>query len=389
VKVALIVEWLETWRGGAETSTQQFIHELVDLGVQVAVFTRSHVTARPGVEVHPLRTPGPSRAVHALQFSRRADRAALASGADVIHAITPSLAADVYQPRGGTFAETIARNRVLRRTSVARTIKRLAQHVNVKQRVLLKLERQMLTRPNPPVVLALSDYVVRQLHEHYRLADARIRKVFNGVAPDTTPEAERAEHRAEVRRLYRVEDGEVLALTVAHNFRLKGVGTLLDAVGRLQAQGRAERLKVVVAGKSRIAPWENRAKRRRVGDIVQFVGPTQRIRHFYHAADLLVHPTYYDPCSRVVLEALASDLPVISTRFDGAAEMIADGENGFVLDAPDDAATLAERIGRMLDDGVRGRMRAAARALPPADMRRHAEEVVAVYRSLREGAQAR
>lgn len=382
MKVALIVEWLETWRGGAETSTQQFIHELVDLGVQVDVFTRSHVTARPGVRVYPLRTPGPSRALHAVQFTRRADRAALASGADVIHAISPSLAAHVYQPRGGTFAETIARNRALRGTRAARVFKRLAQHVNVKQRLLLKLERRMLGGPETPVVLALSDYVVRQLHEHYHLPDARIRKVFNGVAPDDTADSERNRQREEVRRLYGIGAEDVVALAVAHNFRLKGVGTLVEAVARMAEAARAGRLRVLIAGKSRAAPWESLVRRRGIADLVEFVGPTQRIRHFYHAADFLVHPTYYDPCSRVVLEALSSGLPCITTRFDGAAEMVTEGQTGFVLDAPEDAGTLADRIARMLDGEARRRMRGAARALPPADMRRHAEEVVALYRAL-------
>jgi UDP-glucose:(heptosyl)LPS alpha-1,3-glucosyltransferase len=341
------------------------------------------------VEVHPLRTPGPSRALHALQFSRRADHAAKESGADVIHAISPSLAADIYQPRGGTFAETIARNKALLRTRAGRALKHLAQHVNVKQRLLLKLERKMLTAPQPPIVLALSDYVVRQLHEHYDVPPERIRKIFNGVAPDHTPDESRAKHRQEVRALYGLDPSAAVGLTVAHNFRLKGVRTLIDATARLRSTGRQDGLHVLVAGKARTASWESLAKRRQVADIVQFIGSTQRIRQFYHAADFLIHPTYYDPCSRVVLEALASGLPCITTRFDGAAEMVQEGQTGFVLDAPEDADILADRIARLLDGAVRQRMRAAARALPPADMRRHAEEVVEVYESVTRGATAR
>jgi UDP-glucose:(heptosyl)LPS alpha-1,3-glucosyltransferase len=127
-------------------------------------------------------------------------------------------------------------------------------------------------------------------------------------------------------------------------------------------------------------------QRRRLADVVQFVGPTQRISHFYHAADFLVHPTFYDPCSRVVLEALASGLPCITTRYDGAAEMVGDGESGFVLDAPEDVDTLADRIAVLTDDATRQRMRAAVRDLPVADMHRHAQEVVEIYRTVMRGA---
>jgi UDP-glucose:(heptosyl)LPS alpha-1,3-glucosyltransferase len=386
VKIALIVEWLDGWRGGAETSTQQFIHELVDLDVSIEVFTRSHVPSRPGVAVRALRARGPTRALQTLRFCRLADRAALGSGCDLIHAISPSLAAQVYQPRGGTFAETIQRNRALRRTRAARALKHLAQHVNLKQRLMLRLEREMLTQPRPPIVLALSDYVVQQLHTHYALPDNRIRKVFNGVAMDRTSDARRAKHRHDVRELYGVADQEVLALTVAHNFRLKGVRTLIDALARLRAAERLSRLRVLVVGKARTAPWEGLVQRRRLADVVQFVGPTQRISHFYHAADFLVHPTFYDPCSRVVLEALASGLPCITTRYDGAAEMVGDGESGFVLDAPEDVDTLADRIAVLTDDATRQRMRAAVRDLPVADMHRHAQEVVEIYRTVMRGA---
>ena len=52
MKVALVVEWLDSWRGGAETSTLQFLHHLMDRGVEVHVFTRSRPSPAPGLHVH-------------------------------------------------------------------------------------------------------------------------------------------------------------------------------------------------------------------------------------------------------------------------------------------------------------------------------------------------
>ena len=48
----------------------------------------------------------------------------------------------------------------------------------------------------------------------------------------------------------------------------------------------------------------------------------REMRNAYFAADFLVHPTFYDPCSLVVLEALACGLPVITTRANGASELL-------------------------------------------------------------------
>jgi UDP-glucose:(heptosyl)LPS alpha-1,3-glucosyltransferase len=383
VKVALIVEWLDAWRGGAETSTGQFIDELLALGVEVTAITRSHVTARPGLAVVTLKSNGPLRGPRTLRFCEQADRVAGAGDFDVVHALAPSQVADVYQPRGGTYAETMARNRALRRSQPGRALKRFGQRFNVKQRGLLRREADMLTGVRPPVVLALSDYVVEQLRMHYGLDAGRIVKIFNGVTPDDTDPQERERQRREIRELYQVADDERLALSVAHNFRLKGVGTWIDALSLLRRGGDLDGLKVLIVGKERSVPWQNRVARRGLRDVVQFVGPVQQVDHFYHAADFLVHPTFYDPCSRVVLEAQAARLPCITTRFDGAAEAITDGVNGFVLDAPDDPRILADRVRQLAEGETLARMRRAVRDAPVWDMQRHTQQVLDVYSAIR------
>ena len=389
MKVALIAEWLDAWRGGAETSTGQFIHHLLDFGVELEVYTRSRVSPRPGMGMHTIRAPAPSRAFKTLAFCRAADEAVRRSGCDLVHAIVPSLAADVYQPRGGTCAETMARNLAVRRSGPARTLKKLSQRVNIKQWMLLGRERRMFTGSKPPLVIALSEYVVRQLQEHYDLPAERIRKVFNGVDADETDEAARARNRREVRRLYDVGDDDLLVLMVAHNFKLKGLRTWIDALTLLVRRAELPGLRSLVVGKDRVVRWHHLIERRGLGGVLQFAGATQRIEAFFHAADVLVHPTFYDPCSRVVLEGLASGLPCITTRFDGASEVVKDGVNGFVLEAPDDVSTLAEHVRRLADAETRRRMGAAARQVADqASMRRHTEGVLEVYRTICTGSNA-
>ncbi len=382
MKVALIVEWLDAWRGGAETSTQQFIAHLIDLGVELEIYTRSRLSPRPQMAVHTIKSAGPSRAFRTLSFCRRADEAVRAGDCDLVHAIAPSMAADIYQPRGGTYAETIRRNLALRTHRPARMLKRLAQGVNVKQRMLLQFEREMLTREDGPMVIALSDYVIDQLHRHYHLPDERIRKIFNGVDPDETDSATRAQQRCDVRSLYEIGKNDLLVLTVAHNFKLKGVRTLIEALSLLSGDPALAHLRALVVGKDKILAWQRLVDRRGLDRVVQFPGASQRIRAFYHAADVLCHPTFYDPCSRVVLEAQAAGLPCITTRFDGAAEVLEDGVTGYVLDAPEDATALADRLRRLADPATRQRMADAAHAAPGADMHRHAQAVVDLYQSL-------
>ena len=81
-------------------------------------------------------------------------------------------------------------------------------------------------------------------------------------------------------------------------------------------------------GQRNPALYRQAAEGLRVADRVKFWGPVADPAPFYQAATVLALPTLYDPCSNVVLEALACGPPVVTTKANGAAEFITPGENG-------------------------------------------------------------
>ena len=181
LKVAVVSESVSSVRGGAETSTSQFLQHLLDQGVGVDLYTRTQPESRKRLTVHKIETDGGLRAFRTLRFSSKVDQMLADRRYDVVHAITPCLTADVYQPRGGTMPETVQRNLAMRQSSASRALKRIANHFNFKQRAMLRLERQLVCRNRPPVVVAISEYVRRQLTRHYHLNGNSIRLIFNGV----------------------------------------------------------------------------------------------------------------------------------------------------------------------------------------------------------------
>jgi UDP-glucose:(heptosyl)LPS alpha-1,3-glucosyltransferase len=182
-----------------------------------------------------------------------------------------------------------------------------------------------------------------------------------------------------------VADDDLLVLSVAHNFRLKGVAQWMEALALLMARGQ-RKIRSLIVGRGESAVWARMASRLGVARAVTFVGPSDRVRAFYHAADVLVHPTYYDPCSRVVLEGMVSGLPVITTRWDGSSEMIREGENGFVLDDPADTPGLARRVEKLQDDALRRQVGSnAGQVADQISMARHAREVLALYERIANG----
>src|SRR5205085_5096840 len=117
----------------------------------------------------------------------------------------------------------------------------------------------------------------------------------------------------------------------------------------LQAVARTPPLKLVVAGSPKTDPWRRLAERLGIANRVKFVGPTADVRRVYFAADVHVHPTFYDPCSGVVIEALTCGLPVVTSRHNGAAELMSPPREGFVIDDPHDHAALAGALAALLD----------------------------------------
>lgn len=381
MKVALIVEWIDASRGGAETSTIQFVKHLVDLGADVEVFTRSQNSKNVPCAVTTVGVASPAKATATAAFCKEADRIAPASKPDLIHAMVPSMVADIYQPRGGTYRETQLRNIATRRSRAGRWIKRALLAANIKHRQLSGLEGRMLQRVDGPHVIALSDYVVRQLQEHHDVPTERITKIFNGVDPIEFDESTRLAKREAVRNQYGVSDSHYLALMAANNLRLKGAETWLRALGKLK--NTAASVRSIIVGNGASGPWARLAKRLGVLDLVTFAGHTDDIPAYYHAADLLVHPTFYDPCSRVVLEARSIGLPAITTRFDGAAEVIVDGVNGYVIDSAEDSDALAAAVMRIVNAVQSGGMqRKRPTSFEGTTMREHAEQVIELYKRL-------
>jgi glycosyltransferase involved in cell wall biosynthesis len=62
------------------------------------------------------------------------------------------------------------------------------------------------------------------------------------------------------------------------------------------------------------------------------------------SATFLIHASSYEGMSNVILEALASGLPVIASKIPGNDELIEDGKNGFLFEPATDATKLADRI---------------------------------------------
>ena len=383
VKIALVIERIEAWRGGAETSTMELGRLLTDRGHDVHLITTTNAQSLPKITIHTLRCPAVLRSLRTASFAKRAAVFLRRNEFDIVHAVSPLPSADVYQPRGGLLREVMERNVATRPTASRRLLKRATMAMNVKQKALLDLEARIF-RPDGPTVLAVSDYVARQCRRFYNVGEPRVRVVFNGVNVQPPSPEQRLKDRAALREEHQFADDVLVLLFMAHNFRLKGLYPLIETVGRLVVSG-FKRFHLLVVGRDNVVPYQKRINAMGLSEYVTFTGPTRRSTEFFLGADVCVHPTFYDPCSRVVLEALSLGRPVITTSFNGAAEVIQDGCNGFVIKTPDDIGLWARRIEDLSSADLRGKIAAKAQSIrEDISMTRHVEQLDNVFTEIAE-----
>jgi glycosyltransferase involved in cell wall biosynthesis len=156
-------------------------------------------------------------------------------------------------------------------------------------------------------------------------------------------------------------------LFVGRLVEVKGPGVLLDALAALRADGVEVEATLVGDGPSRAA-LERTIRELGLEQAVTLAGYVgqDEIRRHYEAADVFVLPSFAEGLPVVLMEAMALELPVVTTRIAGIPELVEDGVSGFVV-APGRADLLAGAIRRLLDDpalrrqmGARGRERVVA-----------------------------
>lgn len=211
------------------------------------------------------------------------------------------------------------------------------------------LERMSFRRSRQ--VIAVSQAVGQDLRR-IDVPEGRISVIANGV--DTAEFHPGAVVRGELG----LPDGVTIALFAGD---LKSPRKNLETA--LRALPGAPGLHLAVAGRAEGTPYPELAQRLGVADRVHFLGFRRDMPALMRAVDLFVFPSRYEACSLVLLEALASGVPVVTSRSAGGSELI-NPQVGVVLDDSDDVAALADTLCALATDTARRQaMARSARSL--------------------------
>lgn len=189
------------------------------------------------------------------------------------------------------------------------------------------------------VVVAVSEKVAQELI-NIGVPRSRIRVIVNGVdlqefAPGVAS-----------RQKLGLPENVTLALFAGDIRTLrKNLDTVLHALVKVPD------LHLVVVGNTEGSPFPQLAVSLGLNERVHFVGYRRDIAEIMRAVDLFVFPSRYEACTLVLLEALASGLPVITATATGGAELVTP-ECGVVLPDSDDTDALATALLSLVSDRI-------------------------------------
>jgi UDP-glucose:(heptosyl)LPS alpha-1,3-glucosyltransferase len=311
-------------------------------GHEIHVYAERGDEEPPGIFFHSVKTIPFPKSLRLLSFAVKATKAMENGGYDITFGVGNTLKADILQPHGGVHWAWFWRSLRAYNHPLVWAIKFLGRVLSPKQWVQGYIENAPYKKNGFHKIVAISDMVKQDVMHWYGIPGERIAVVYNGVDVERFHPRNR-QYRGEIRSRHGIGEEELVILFVSNNFRMKGLDSLIKALAKLKKETPLP-FKLLILGRDRQDFYLSLARGMGILREVIFAGTTREPEKYYGASDLLVHPTFYDACSLTVLEALASGLPVITTRCNGASGVIAQGQGGSVISDPRDDRALVEKI---------------------------------------------
>lgn len=361
VKIAINIEAVGGRFGGAEKYAASLVRWLAAAGHKVHVVARRVDAADlpPGtpVQLANLEDWPAMSWLRSYRFARRSESIVNSQRFDLVVGLAKVWRQDVHLAVSGSHRASLEYNS-RRFRGPLRWLWWMTKLASPRQWVFRWIEHRQFGGEHAPHVIVPAHLVAEHFRQYHGVPRERISVIPWGLDTSREP-LDRDRARVAFRREHGLADSDVAILFVARNYRLKGLSQLLSAFAPLAR--RYPHLHVLACGGKQEAEHQRQARRLGIAGQARFLGYVDDVQACFAGSDIFAFPTFYDPCSLVVLEAMRAGLPVVTTRANGAAELITDGSEGFVIGSPWDVGDLRLRL-ELLATNTELRRRMAARA---------------------------
>lgn len=359
--------------GGAERFFEGALEALLERNVAISLYTRSWPQTKLQLIEPVICNPWYSGSLlREWGFARSACRAIARSKANLVESHERLLCCDIYRARDGVHAVWQEE-----RMKGASGLGRLRLALSPYNRYMQTMERRLFASPWLQAVICNSRMVKDEIRDRFGVAESKLHVVYNAVDSEVFHPRLREQRPAVLKRLG-VDESATVFLLVGSGYEHTGAGAAIEALAELPSSTR-----LVIAGRERHA--------RRYHELAQAMGVAERVivaaadldlRSCYGAADVFVLPTLYDPAPESTLEAMACELPIVTSTKSGAAELVLANDAGLVCPAGD-IAGLAAQMRTLLDPATRARQGGnARRAVLPLSPSATTLQLVLLYRDL-------
>lgn len=209
----------------------------------------------------------------------------------------------------------------------------------------LQFEASVFSPDSNTEILMIARNQKNIFQRYYATPSERIHLLPPGIDPAYRDATERDDLRKEFRQEFDLSDDECLLLMVGSGFKTKGLDRALRAVAALPDFQR-QNIRFFIVGQDNPARFKRQANKLGIADNVTIFSGRSDVRRFMFGADLMLHPAYFESAGKVLIEAIASGLPVLVTDVCGYAHYISDAEAGRVLTSP----FRQEKLNKLLSD---------------------------------------
>jgi UDP-glucose:(heptosyl)LPS alpha-1,3-glucosyltransferase len=333
MRIALLARRFDPSGGGTEKDLIVSAEILRRADHQVTIYADEVRGKVPGWSVIGSRTPAVGRTARLMIFSLTAALRARREGADLVLSFARTPGADILRS-GGSAHQTYLRSAQLWRGPLMAAVMRLSPY----HRIQIMLERRAFKNPSMRLAIAVSEMVRRDLMITFGLDRLSTETLYNGVdlvrfRPAST------ELRYDVRKELGVSHTARVAIFAGNGFARKGLGPLLEAWQELERDD----FLLVVGNDRSISSYRRQCRQMGIAGRVMFTGPRNDIERIFAAADYLALPSLFEPFGNVIVEAMASGLPVLTSSRVGASELLPDSMKTFIVEDPTSAGQIAEK----------------------------------------------
>jgi UDP-glucose:(heptosyl)LPS alpha-1,3-glucosyltransferase len=308
--------------GGLQRDFLRIAKECVRRGHSVDVFTMLWEGEKdPDLNIHIVPTSGWQNHTRAQHFATQLQTHFTETRYDLIVGFNKMPGLDVYYA-----ADTCYQAK-------AREKHGILYRLTPRYRHLVNYENAVFNKHAHTDILLISSLQQPEFMSLYQTQEKRFHLLPPGIARDRIAPPNAEEIRTQTRQEFHISENEFLLLMVGSGFKTKGLDRTLTALAALP-EGLKSRCHLFIIGKDSSSAFKKQAQQLGILNRVQFLGGRDDVARFLLAADLLLHPAYNENTGTVLLEALVSGLPVLTTDVCGYAHYIEEAQAGCVIPSP-------------------------------------------------------